>query len=228
MSFGGISVDARRATDLVPGASLLTGLLANALGYEHREVVKLQRLQVRLRLGVRCDQRGARLTDYQTVDLGQEHLVGAGWTTAGRLEGRGGAFSTGTHIRHREFIADASYLVAVALEPADEDPTVEQLAVAVDAPARPLFLGRKACIPATRLFAGLVDVSDLEEALLTAPPRAGQDAGAEVDVWVAARSGTLDGHTSWTSDERDWRNQVHTGRRLIRHERHSLRGSNDA
>ncbi|HHO54576.1 MAG TPA: type I-E CRISPR-associated protein Cas5/CasD [Deltaproteobacteria bacterium] len=226
MSFGGISVDARRPTDRAPGASLLAGLLGNALGLEHRDHERLQRLQDRLCVGARCDRPGSRLQDYQTVDLGQPHLVGAGWTTQGRVEVRGGAFSTGTHIRHRDYLADASYLVALALEPPDEEPGIERLAEALDRPARPLYLGRKGCIPATRLLVGVVSAGSLEQALLASAPHTarGQSPGAEVELWLPAAEATLDGHTAWISDRRDWANQIHTGRRLQLHKTAQLRG----
>lgn len=227
MSFGGIAIDAVRPTDRAPGLSLMTGLLGNALGLEHRDCVQLQRLQDRIRLGVRCDLPGARLEDYQTVDLGQLHLIDSGWTTDGVLEKRtGGPSSTGTHIRKRSYLADASYLAAVALDPPGEDPDVERLAACLDQPARPLFIGRKSCLPSGRMFAGLVDAATLEEALLSMPlhrPRA-QPTGATLELWLPTEEATLDGHTCWTSDRRDWANQIHVDRRLWLHKMVTLGG----
>jgi len=226
MAFGGMAVDAIRSTDPFPGRSLVTGLLGNALGYDHAQCELLERLQERIRLGVRRDIDGTRVTDYQTVDLGQAHLVGTGWTTRGRVERRRGAFSTGTHQRYRDYFADASFLVAVTLEPEDETPTVRDLASALDQPERPLFLGRKGCLPSVRLNEGVVAVDSIEQALLTAraPRRAGSD---EVSLWLAADEAELDGSTCWVSDRRDWRNQVHTGRRLVRQVQRSLIGGRD-
>lgn len=220
MSFGGTTVDAGRPTDRFPAASLLTGLLGNALGYHHNDTGLLQRLQDRLvhgaaRLAHAPKQREVmQLTDYQTVDLGQDHLVDAGWTTDHRREDRAGGFSKGTHIRTRDYLVDADYLVALRLEPSNEEPTLDHLAAALDHPARPLFIGRKACPPATRLHAGFANADSLKQALLSF------DLGRlrPVELWLPVTDGTVDGHTSWASDRRDWANQAHTGRRLIRHE----------
>lgn len=226
ISFGGMAIDAIRHTDAFPGRSMVTGLLGNALGYHHAQHEELERLQERLHLGVRRDLEGSRLTDYQTVDLGQSHLVESGWTTYGRVEARRGAFSTGTHQRYREFHVDASFLVAVALLPADEAPTVQDLAAALDRPARPLFLGRKSCLPSVRINEGVVVADSIEHALLSArpSPRAG---GTEVRLWLSADEPELDGSTTWVSDRRDWKNQVHAGRRLVREIQRSLMGSSD-
>ncbi len=71
--FGSVAVDDRRPVQEFPALSMLTGLLANALGYEHRDAVRLERLQSRVRYGSRCDRAGRKLSDYQTVDLGQPH-----------------------------------------------------------------------------------------------------------------------------------------------------------
>ena len=62
---------------------MLTGLLANALGWDHRDADSLERLQDRLRFASRLDRAGHPLVDYQTVDLGQDWMrpENAGWTT---------------------------------------------------------------------------------------------------------------------------------------------------
>lgn len=220
MAFGGTTVDSHRPTDRHPSASLLAGMLGNALGYHHRDTDKLQRLQDRLRFGsARLDTPAGdvpslRMTDYQTVDLGQEHLVKSGWTTRHVVQQRGGGNSSGTHIRQRDYLVDADYLVALRLEPANARPDLETLADALDRPARPLFLGRKSCIPSTRIGAGIVEAGDVREALTSFRdgPR------AAVELWLATDDGSVDGATRWTAGRRDWANQVHTGRTLIRHE----------
>src|SRR3546814_4484691 len=61
--------------------------------------------------------------------------------------------------------ADAMVLVALKLEPAEEAPTGDDLADALDRPARPLFIGRKNCAPAAPILAGRVTASDLGDAL---------------------------------------------------------------
>lgn len=224
MSFGGVAVDERGFTDPQPGKSMITGLLANALGYHHGEFERLQRLQDRLRLAARRDRLGRELVDYQTVDLGQPFLQ-EGWTTRGeRVRRGGGSASTGTHIRHRHYWADSVYTVVLELDPADEEPRLDDLSRALDAPERPLFLGRKPCLPSRPLVVDRVTASGLRQALERVPldRRAEPEGGAYAAWWP--RQGEPEpagnqGREVPVTDERDWSNQMHAGRRLLWHGR---------
>lgn len=219
MSFGGVVVDEHGVTAPFPAQSMITGLLANALGYDHREARALQRLQERVRFGARCDRPGSRLVDYQTVDLGQEFLH-EGWTTRGAPAGRaGGTAKTGIHIRYRHYWADAVFTIALTLQPPGEQPDLERCMRAVAEPQRPLFLGRKACLPATPLLLGILEAASIRDALGAAPraPRAKDDramaAWWPVDGEPPPSKGQGRQIPVW--DERDWANQVHTGRRFL-------------
>lgn len=214
MSFGGVMTDNIGRTDPVPGASMLTGLLGNALGYDHRDADALTRLQDRLVFGVRVDRPSVLFTDYQTVDLGQEHHVGTGWTTRGSPEEAEGSASTGTHIRTRDYHADARYTVAVTLKNAEEEPTIDSLKRVLMSPERPLFLGRKCCPPATPLLYqdeylpdGEVEAESPESALRHVP-----GCGME-DVFVIRDDYEVGAIP--VRDLRDWRNRAHTGRRFF-------------
>jgi CRISPR system Cascade subunit CasD len=167
MAFGDIQIDQHGRTRRLPGLSLITGLLANALGWRHADAGRLDRLQDRLQIAALLVDEGQDLHDYQTVDLGQRHLVDTGWTTRGRREDRAGAASTarGTHIRFRHHRADAAVLVAVRLDPPGEAPSLDDLAAALDTPARPLFIGRKPCLPSAPLLLGRAEAGRLVDAL---------------------------------------------------------------
>lgn len=220
-SYGGPAVDERRVIQHCPTLSQVTGLLANALGYDHGDAEALERLQSRLRIAVRRDRPGHRVVDFQTVDLGQSHLVGTGWTTRGAPEGRrGGESSEGTRILLKEYWADVVHVVFLQLDPADENPTLRDVQAAIDAPFRPLFLGRKSCIPSRRLVGGVLDAPTLRHALELWPREAPSSDGESVsdlfEAWWPATEGVPeDGHESSTCDERDWANQVHTGERRV-------------
>lgn len=220
LSFGGTVVDNKNVTDDMPSRSMLAGLLGNALGYDHRDVDELARLQERLRVAARRDVVGERLIDFQTVDLGQDFLA-SGWTTWGRVEGReGGSAGSGTHIRYRHYLADAAYTVAVSLAPASEDPDVEALAAALQEPARPLFLGRKACLPSTPILVGVLDTSSLLEVLQVVPlierHRPGRAGDAGKRLVRLPGSEVADGFAERAvTEDRDWPNQIHAGRSRV-------------
>lgn len=226
MSFGGVAVDETRGTLEHPGRSLLTGLLANALGYRHGDFDALQRLQTRLDFAVRQDRPGHLLRDFHTVDLGQDFML-QGWTTRGAPEGRGkGEATKGTHIRYRFFLADAAYTVALTLDPADEPPTLDEVEAALLCPARPLFIGRKTCLPSRPLLGHRDEThrlraSSLVEALVDVEPWADGDEASPRLWWFHTE--IADDHPavrfdqeSPITDDRQWRIQKHTGRRFIR------------
>lgn len=230
-SFGGVAIDAHRVSDESPGRSLVAGLIGNALGYSHGEFARLQRIQERIVFGARRDRSGRRIVDFQTVDLGQDHLARDGWTTWGRTASReGGPASSGTHIRHRHYLADAVYTLVVALRPPDEEPTLDQVAVALRRPARPLFIGRKSALPAVPILVGRVGAETTCGAL-AAVARIGPrgDDGA-LSAWWPAEEGGDEASTRLVPvfDDRDWSNQIHAGRRFLRHGTVNPAGGSDA
>ncbi|MCB9492549.1 MAG: type I-E CRISPR-associated protein Cas5/CasD [Dehalococcoidia bacterium] len=216
MSFGGVAVDNFGANDRFPGASWLTGLLGNALGLEHREGDRLSALQSGLRFGARVDRPGGSVVDYQTVELGADAMVDTGWTTWGRREDRrGGTASTGTHIRHRPYWADAVVTVCVDLHAGGEF-GLDEVERALVRPERPLFLGRKTCLPSERIGDGRVSAATVREALESVGRHVRAATGPLAATWPQ-EDGPGDGESRlvWTTDLRDYRNQVHTGRRTV-------------
>lgn len=233
LSFGGHAVDERRVCREMPGQAMLTGLLANALGWHHRDGEALDGLQRRLTYAVREDRRGERLKDFQTVDLGQDFLQ-RGWTTYGSPEGRGGASSGGTHIRLSDYLANAAYTVALCLDPADQSPSLDDLEGALRHPARPLFLGRKACLPSRPLLGHRRQTHRLRApsplaALAVTPPWA-EDGPPSCRVWWPGgptATTAADRHTVEVPegisyhrnlpvvDERLWEQQLHAGTRHL-------------
>ncbi len=215
VSFGGVIIDQNGVTRLFPARSMLAGMLGNALGYHHRDAAALQALQERLRYAVRCDKPGEPLRDYQTVDLSQPFLQ-RGWTTRGIAQGRAGAEATrtGTHIRYRDYLADGVYTVALALEPPNRDPDAARLEHALRAPARPLFIGRKPCLPATPILLSRIEAADLRDALARAPLSARASDQRRLRAWFAAE-GASERAAVPVTDERDWTNQIHVGRRFV-------------
>lgn len=231
MSFGGPQVDQIGPTGQFPTVSQVTGMLANALGYRHGDVDRLQALQGRLSVASALLRSGEEIEDYQTVDLGQPHLRNPAWTTRGRAEHRDGGLDAryGTHIRLRRYRAGASVLSAVSLLPADGAPTLDAVGHALNTPARPLFIGRKPCLPAVPVLVGIVDsAANLIDALSRAPTEfpvwwATVPDNAVMESlpaeWPVEREYGLSSEDRQAArrvvDRRDWRNQLHGGERVV-------------
>ncbi len=215
MAFGGVLVDSRGFTNDHPGRSLITGLLANALGWDHADHKRLQSLQDRLRLASRCDRDGERIQDFHTVDLGQDFLL-EGWTTRGAVEGRGGgAAKEGTHIRERHYLADRIQTVAFTLDGVG-DLLLDDVYAALQQPVRPLFLGRKTCIPSRPILLGRIQAETVIAALQVIPRHRHGNHQPLSAWWPHDESGPTPNRVEPINDERNWRSQSHTGRRLLR------------
>ncbi|PWR18802.1 type I-E CRISPR-associated protein Cas5/CasD [Zavarzinia compransoris] len=222
MSFGGAMIDQHGVTRGDPGRSLLTGLIGNALGYEHRDAGRLEALQHRLDHASLHLRDGEALVDFHTVDLGQPFMR-SGWTTRGAPQGReGGSAGSSTHIRNRHYLAGALRLVVLTLG-AGEGPDLDAVETALREPARPLFLGRKTCLPARPLLAGRVTAADAVAALHRAHALAAAlglaDFPAEAEGLAAEwpDDGLLprNARQETVVDQRDWRNQFHGGERRV-------------
>lgn len=226
MSFGGVVVDQHNKTDLFPYRAMLAGLVANALGLTRRDETELAALQARLRYAARRDRHGSLVVDYQTVDFDPAGPMAStlGWTTHGALEQRkGGEASEGTHIRYRHYLADAIVTVALTLDPLDEEPSLRTVSEALRAPARPLFLGRKCCVPSGPVWLAETTAPSLRAALEQSPRAGGvfpgdpqrSDSGKLSAVWPQAEGGDEDDtHLVPRVEDRDVANAIHVGRRM--------------
>jgi CRISPR system Cascade subunit CasD len=222
ISFGAPIVDRYGTVQPYPALSMLAGMLGNALGYSHAQTDRLQRLQQRLRCASRRDRAGRRIRDYQIVDLNQPFMRDdRAWTTHGSLQLREGGDAPkwrkgkgNYHQRLRDYWADSAHTIALTLAPRDEDPTVERLTEALRRPERPLFIGRKTCLPAAPLFLGRVETENLVEALRTAPLAEEPDSAERLTAWWPAETPGAEGARPVT-DRRDWKNQIHVGERWI-------------
>lgn len=208
MAFGGVTIDHLGVTRDFPSASALTGLMANALGWQRHQGADHQALQDRLVFAaLSVLPRGGVpwiLTDNQNAKLEKNDR---GWTTRGAPEGRAGATYDSPHRRRRDYLADQDTHVVLRLTPG-QGPALDDLAEALDRPARPLFIGRKPCLPSGRIVRGWVQGATAHEALRTLDlrgPALWPDEGQ-------AHPGAL---RLDLADLRNWVSGLHGGSRIV-------------
>ena len=226
MAFGGEAIDNYGVIRRFPSASMLTGLFANALGWRRVERERHQRLQDRLVFAVRIEREphgDVGMTDFQTAQLDRTRW----WTTRGQPEGRGGAGGRAQdppHLRYRDYFADMRVCVALRLEPEDSSPTLGCLANALDEPARPLFIGRKPCLPSVPLFGCFSDGDTALAALMATPietedePKP-EDADKPISLfWPQGEGadGVVCNREYMITDQRNWVSGLHGGGRWAR------------
>lgn len=144
----------RRAAE-APTKSGVIGLLLAALGIPRTSAPDdwLGRLNSLL-MGVRVDRPGVRWWDYHTVGAGLKMRTAEGKNKDGPL------------LTRREFLCDASFLVALNGEPA----LIKELYQALQQPKWTLYLGRKCCPPSRPILAHAPGChKDLPSALQSVP-----------------------------------------------------------
>ena len=212
-SFGDSAIDAHRTSADFPTQSMVTGLLANALGWTRAMRREHQELQDRLVFAALREHEPplGRMVDYQTAQLGK---ADRSWTTRGQPAGRDGGPATyaGAHQRWLDYHGDLRVSGVLRLKQANQTPNLHDLAAALEFPARPLFVGRKACLPSSRIFVGWVDEPDARAALASIAPGRTQSFRA---LWPASEG--LEGATRTTmvTDERNWVSGTHGGQRQV-------------
>lgn len=195
-AWGDSSRFARRDTRMHPTKSGVLGLLAAADG--RRRTDPIEDL-ARLRFGVRVDQPGTLLRDFQTA---------INWDTGKSMP-----------LSYRYYVADAAFVAGVEGDPS----LLDALAEKVQSPHFPLYLGRRSCPVSGHVFLERSE-APLEEALRRCSWQAAkwyrhkQPQTVELELYVDA-SGTEDGPTETRRDvplsyaptrrEYGWRDVMH-------------------
>lgn len=148
----------RRTAD-APTKSGVIGILCACLGTPRFQASEfwLPRLRA-LSMGVRIDTPGIRWWDYHTVGA-KMHL---------RIAEGEGKTKPGAMLTRREYLCDASFLVALQGDPN----LIGELEAAIQSPQWAFYLGRKSCPPSRPLLENPPgSYSDLESALTSIPWR---------------------------------------------------------
>lgn len=221
ISFGSVIVDQHGFTDFFPGVSMLTGMIGNALGWRHSDFEQLQSLQSRIDFAARWDVRPNPVIDYHTVDLGSSKMRKPGWTTRGETEHRAGGSGAkyGTHQRYRHYLVDGLMTIALGLA-SEGDPDLDEIRASFDRPARPLFFGRKTCLPARPILDPITPIMeghDLVSILGVVPVwnREGLPERVSRKTWACWTPSEEEGfgESHLVYDLRDWHNQLPAGSR---------------
>ncbi len=164
----------KRSTERMPSKSGVVGMVASALGRGRDE--DLSDLSALL-FGVRADQPGSIIRDYQTV---REQAF---WRN------RADKYS---HVTERYYLSDAVFVAGLS---GDEDLLLE-IDAALQNPHYPLYLGRRSCPPEGRISLGIREGKSLQEALSSEPwqaslwfsQRQSRPVRLEIEMDLAARS----------------------------------------
>ncbi len=173
-SWGDNSKFVIRRTHEAPTKSGVLGLICCAMGVPRQAAPCRLRELNELRMGVRIDRAGTRWWDYHTVGakIGILKADGKGIKRTGSRKDD----PIETLITRREYLCDASFLVALH----GDTGQIADVRDALSNPTWPVFLGRKSCPPAARIFEAEGNFPDLQSALRARPwrPRLSGDAGA--------------------------------------------------
>ena len=162
MSFGGAVVDMEHETTLrYPSRAMMTGLIGNALGYRYVDGELLQQLQDNLIMSTWIKSSGDRLIDLQNAHINKSDKQ---WTSDRGVASRDGGAYAGPSQRKRSYLQDAELIIALRF--VDEYLDLEYIRDALKYPARPLFIGRKTCLPSARMFTEIRDSDNTLRALL--------------------------------------------------------------
>lgn len=213
LSFGAPAVGQVRPTDIFPACSMIAGLIANALGYEHYEREKIQVLQQAITMGTRIDVSGERFVDYQTAAIDKKR----GLWRSDKLMGAEDETFEGTTLRYKHYLVQKATTSIVGFREGtwpDWFPSLDDVAEAMKKPFRVLFLGRYCCIPFSPLFRATLCASSVYEGLQQIGDEKNEGALGEWPVFSDVEE-PRGARRMERQDLRDWVNDIHTGNRVV-------------
>jgi len=131
-----------RETDMEPSKSAIIGMIGNAMGLKKFDQ-KLEDLDRALEMATRTDFQGDTLCDFQTVEKGSRSADGK--------------FNQYGMLIDRYYLQDSSFLVVIKSRDNDKK-LLEEIANALQNPKRPIYIGRKCCIPTRPVFQEITEI----------------------------------------------------------------------
>jgi CRISPR system Cascade subunit CasD len=163
-AFGEVAGGSFHGSRRQPTRSGLLGLISGCLGIDRRELDRILTVEAGYGVGVRTDDAGTSLVDFQTtrVPVG---VRARGRATRG-LELEAGRITN--IVTRREYICDAQFTVVVW--PRDGAPySLEQIADALRMPKFVPFAGRASCIFSQPFMPQIVEADTIDAALSQRP-----------------------------------------------------------
>lgn len=157
MRWGIHSLWNERDTHIVPTKSAIVGLLSSALGLSRGDM-QIEELSRKIKIGVREDRKGIPLRDLQIVSSNSNHRIQR--LCKANYKHRAGNESS--LLTYRHYLQDASFTVVISAE----STFLEKIAVAIQKPIFPIFLGAKSCVASRPIFESLSkEYISIEDAL---------------------------------------------------------------
>jgi CRISPR system Cascade subunit CasD len=186
---------------------MVTGIIGAALGLGYDQPDMLQKVQDMMRLAVVVHREGTVIRDYQTVRMGLPHMTGPMWWFDGSRLGimeREGGDPKRTITGDRPLTCD--YDATVIVELLSGAPfSAGKILSALRAPAHPLCLGQRSCIPSLPIAGETLSAQTLEDGVGMVPagtiylPAEYATKGQFGDLYVSIPAG------------RDWASRQHGG-----------------
>lgn len=203
MSWGEAAVGEVRYSNAVPSRSALLGLLAAACGIR-REAAHLDEFNRHYHFAIRpFSSREQWLRDYHTVEVPKENRKRIYFTRRDELVLA--PEDLNTMITTRDYRCDALFHIAVQ-ETEGAPIVLEKLAVALEEPVFPLYLGRKSCPPALPLAPLILDgtlahVFYQAEQALICPELAAITTASDLCYWEGEPQGVVPAISVQRSDQ---------------------------
>ena len=183
-SWGTDSYNSYRRTNLEPSKSGIVGLLAACLGIERNDINNIKKLN-ELEFGVRVDQRGTIMRDFQVAQYNSGSFVilsnmikkaviedgvctDISWDNYEKIRNdpktqKKNLGNIQTVTLEKYYLTDAIFTVALS---SDDISFLDEIVDAIKSPTYTPYLGRKNCPVNIDMLIGIVD-KDLDEALRT-------------------------------------------------------------